>query len=247
MDGTTAYLAAWRLTADASPVVTPTSEVTFVRTRDGSPAVLKIARLPEEQRGNALMAWWPGEASAHVLAHIGPAVLLERAAGPRSLSELAARDDDAATRVLAETARRLHARPDGKVRAMPLRRWFRDLIDTPDKRFTDARATALRLFDDPRDEVVLHGDIHHDNVLDFGDDDAPLWKAIDPKGLVGESGFDYANLLCNPPGTFAANHEPARLERRAAVVASVTGLPAARVRDWHRAWHALSALWAAQS
>lgn len=43
--------------------------------------------------------------------------------------------------------------------------------------------------------AVLHGDLHHGNVLDFG----PLgWLAIDPKGLHGESGFDYANILSNP-------------------------------------------------
>ena len=42
---------------------------------------------------------------------------------------------------------------------------------------------------------VLHGDIHHDNILDFG---KRGWLAIDPKRLQGERGFDYANLFCNP-------------------------------------------------
>jgi hypothetical protein len=41
----------------------------------------------------------------------------------------------------------------------------------------------------------LHGDIHHDNILDFG---RRGWLAIDPKRLFGERGFDYANLFCNP-------------------------------------------------
>jgi streptomycin 6-kinase len=251
VDATAAYLDAWQLTPDASPVVTRSSEVTSVRTADGTPAVLKLARVLEEQRGNALMAWWsdaspagPGvTASARVLQHLGPAVLLERAGGPRSLTELAGRDDDAATRVLVETALRLHTTPDDKVQLVPLRRWFRDLLEASDHRLAAARETALRLLDDPWDEVVLHGDIHHGNVLDFGDGAGPVWKAIDPKALIGESGFDYANLLCNPHGSFSANHEPARLARRVEVVASVTGMPAERIRDWHTAWHALSALW----
>jgi streptomycin 6-kinase len=34
----------------------------------------------------------------------------------------------------------------------------------------------------------------HD-VPDFG---ARGWLAIDPKGLYGERGFDYANIFCNP-------------------------------------------------
>ncbi len=42
---------------------------------------------------------------------------------------------------------------------------------------------------------MLHGDIHHDNILDFG---SRGWLAIDPNRLIGERGFDYANLFCNP-------------------------------------------------
>lgn len=247
-DATAAYLESWRLTADSPPVATRTSAISFVHTSDGTPAVLKLARVVEEQRGNALMAWWSGTdaASATVLQHLGPAVLLERAEGPRSLFELAAHGaagEDAATRVLAETAVRLHTPPDPKVRAVPLRRWFRDLLRTSDEQNADARAVALRLLDDPLDEVLLHGDVHHGNVLDFGDASAPAWKAIDPKGLVGESGFDYANLLCNPHESYEANHEPERLTRRIGVVASVTGMSPDRLRDWHTAWHALSQLW----
>ncbi|WP_162940233.1 aminoglycoside phosphotransferase family protein [Gryllotalpicola protaetiae] len=246
MSATASYLEAWGLTADAEPVVTPTSEVTFVHRADGTAAVLRVAPIPEELRGGALMAWWPGTASARVLEHLGPAVLLERAEGPRSLAALAAEGDagdDEATRVLAETALRLHAKPDGVVRTVPLRRWFSDLLEASDDSYADARRTALRLLDDPWDEVVLHGDIHHGNVLDFGDERTPRWKAIDPKALLGESCFDYANLLCNPHETYEANHESSRLTRRLAVVASATGMPADRLRDWHTAWHALSQLW----
>lgn len=54
---------------------------------------------------------------------------------------------------------------------------------------------AAELLSSPREEGVLHGNIHHDNVLDFGDRG---WLAIDPKRLWGERGFDYANIFCNP-------------------------------------------------
>jgi Aminoglycoside/hydroxyurea antibiotic resistance kinase len=36
-----------------------------------------------------------------------------------------------------------------------------------------------------RDVAVLHGDMHHENVLKFS---SRGWPAIDPKGLVGERG-----------------------------------------------------------
>ena len=58
-----------------------------------------------------------------------------------------------------------------------------------------AENVAAELLASPRDVTVLHGDIHHGNILDFG---ARGWLAVDPKGLVGERGLDYANLFCNP-------------------------------------------------
>jgi streptomycin 6-kinase len=44
-------------------------------------------------------------------------------------------------------------------------------------------ATARELLAKPSEVVVLHGDIHRGNVLDFG---PRGWLASDPKGLVGE-------------------------------------------------------------
>ncbi|MBH1547375.1 hypothetical protein I5U09_16900 [Stenotrophomonas maltophilia] len=66
--------------------------------------------------------------------------------------------------------------------------------------------TARRLLADPGDVVPLHGDIHHGNILDFGDRG---WLAIDPKRLKGERGFDYANLFCNPDHPILGEHRMA--------------------------------------
>jgi len=41
--------------------------------------------------------------------------------------------------------------------------------------------------------VVLHGDLHHFNILSSGD----RWLAIDPKGIIGEPEFEPAAYLEN--------------------------------------------------
>jgi streptomycin 6-kinase len=85
---------------------------------------------------------------------------------------------------------------------------------------------------------VLHGDIHHGNILDFGERG---WLVIDPKGLIGERGFDYANLFCNPDhGTATA---PGRLVRQVEVVSEAAGLERRRLLQWILAWAGLSAVW----
>jgi streptomycin 6-kinase len=236
------YLARWGLTLDGDPIAAghSNSEVYPVR-RDGAPAVLKIAHHPEEMRGGAIMRWWEGQGAAAVLAHDERAVMLERATGCRSLADMArSGEDDAATRILAEAARTLHghagrAPPSEVIR---LRDWFAALWATADARrglFAQSRAAADALFSQPEREVVLHGDIHHGNVLDFG---ARGWLAIDPKGVLGDHGYDYANTFCNPDGT-----TPERMRRQLPIVAEVSGLAPQRLLMWVLAYAGLSASW----
>jgi streptomycin 6-kinase len=85
---------------------------------------------------------------------------------------------------------------------------------------------------------VLHGDIHHGNILDFRERG---WLAIDPKGVIGERGFDYANLFCNPDYETAA--APGRLRRQVEIVANAAGLEQRRLLEWVLAWAGLSAAW----
>jgi streptomycin 6-kinase len=238
------HLARWNLTADGEPIVTHSSRLLPVR-RHGVPAMLKIAHEPEERWGAALMVWWDGEGAARVLAHEGDALLLERAMGEASLTEMArgGRDDEA-TRIICEVAAKLHDRrgrpPPPEL--VPLDRWFAALDPVASRQggiLRQAAATARELLAEPRDVVVLHGDLHHGNVLDGGPERG--WLAIDPKRLVGERGFDFANLFRDPDPEIAT--APGRLARQADVVAEAAGLERARLLRWVLAFAGLSAAW----
>ncbi len=237
------HLARWHLTPDGDAIVTHSSRLLPVR-RQGAPAMLKIAHETEERRGAAVMAWWGGQGAARVLAHDGDALLLERAVGDRSLVALARSGrDDEASNILCAAAAALHARADRPPPStlVPLTRWFRDLEPTADHRggiFRRAAATARHLLAEPRDAVVLHGDLHHGNVLDFG---RRGWLAIDPKGLIGERAFEFANIFRNPDLETAT--APGRFARRVAVVAAAAGLEERRLLQWILAYAGLSAAW----
>jgi streptomycin 6-kinase len=101
-----------------------------------------------------------------------------------------------------------------------------------------AAKTARELLDAPQEVGVLHGDLHHGNVLDFG---PRGWLAIDPKGLVGERGFDFANIFCNPDAAVAL--APGRLARQTSIVADAAGLDRTRLLQWIVACAGLSAAW----
>jgi streptomycin 6-kinase len=241
-----AYLRRWELVPDGDPILTRSSRLLPVQ-QHGVPAMLKVAVEAEEKFGHALMTWWDGHGAARVLAHDGDALLLERAEG-KSLVDLAAGGrDDEATRVICSVVAKLHApRSKPLPNLIPLSRWFRQLEPAAAAHgaiLSACAATARELLASPRDIGVLHGDIHHGNILDFG---ARGWLAIDPKGLHGERGFDYANLFCNPdtadptrPVATVPHHFASRVE----VVSREAGLERRRLLQWILAWAGLSAAW----
>jgi streptomycin 6-kinase len=209
--------------------------------------MLKVARLPDERHGYTLMRWWDGEGAARVIEAGSHALLLERAEGGRSLASMAwSGEDDRATTILCETAARLHSRSDAPAPELhSLETWFQPLLDfrEPPDWLRHSATVARKLLSAQHAITPLHGDLHHDNVLDFG---ASGWKAIDPHGLLGERSFDYANIFTNPDLSDPARPlatRPGRLEVRLAIVARLSGIEPAHLLRWIVAWTGLSAAW----
>lgn len=182
-----AYLSRWNLTPDGAPIVTHAARLLPVLHR-GQPAMLKVSHEEDEKQGGVLMRWWDGHGAARVLAHDDEAIVLERATGGRSLAEYARNGrDDEATRIICGVLQELHApraKPLPELR--PLESWFADLWPAARARggiLAESARHARALLDSQRDLAVLHGDAHHDNILDFG---ARGWLVIDPKRLYGE-------------------------------------------------------------
>lgn len=241
------YLVRWDLVLDGDPIITPAARLLPVRWR-GEAAMLRITVLDEAKGSEVLLAWWDGRGAARVLGMDGDALLLERAEGSRSLAEFARNGrDDEATRIICHVTAQLHApRAKPLPDLIPLHAWFEALwpaAATHGGLLARSAEAARVLFADPRDVGVLHGDIHHENILDFG---ARGWLAIDPNRLCGERGFDYANLFCNPdlsdpslPVAILAEH----FRRRLDIVVEHARIERARLLQWILAWTGLSAAW----
>jgi streptomycin 6-kinase len=232
-------IARWNLTPAGEPMRSRSSALLPVMWRD-VPAMLKIALIDEERRGADLMELWGGQGAALVFARKGDALLMERATGDRSLTAMSGSgEDDEATRIICSAVNRIH---ETQIVALPnlvaLERWFESLAAVGARGlFADsARAAAdLLAHERPEDVVMLHGDIHHGNILDFG---PRGWLAIDPKGLVGDRAYDFANLFCNPDESAA---DPLRFDRRLAIVSEAARIDRERLLKWILAWAGLSA------
>jgi streptomycin 6-kinase len=150
--------------------------------------------------------------------------------------------DDEATHIICAVVGNLHLPRNQPIPTLvPLSEWFGELApaaETYGGILALSAETARELLAAPRDIGVLHGDIHHDNILHFG---KRGWLAIDPKGLIGEHGFDYANLFCNPDHETAT--DPGRFGSRLEIVTKTARLDHWRLSRWILAWCGLSAAW----
>jgi streptomycin 6-kinase len=233
----------WGLTAER--VLAPggqISMVVLVRTEDGTPAVLKAGMVTRESaQEHAALAHWDGRGAARLLRADPEAgvLLLERLHADVSLRSLA---EPKAMLEAAEVVRRLWVPPaEGHpftsvaARTAALAELLRERRGQPwaaDARPLVDEALELHaaLVADPPEEVLLHGDYHHGNVL--AGDRMP-WLAIDPKPLVGERAYDLAWLARDRLATLVARpgSRSAAL-RRVRSLAESLEVPVERLRGW---------------
>src|SRR6202040_3906156 len=131
-------------------------------------------------------------------------MLLERVEPGQTLASLA--DDEQATRVAAAMMRELR-RPLPPEAPFPTVSHWADGLTELRKRFDggtgpfpadlidQAESLFRELLSSAEPSVMLHGDLHHFNILSAR---RQPWLAIDPKGLAGEPAYEVGALLRNP-------------------------------------------------
>ncbi len=235
------WLDRWNLTVTGERIVTHSS-VLVPALKGERPVMLKLTQEPDELVGGAVLAWWDGNGAVAVLQRENGALLMERPTGTESLYQWALQGpDDAAIDILCQTTATLHSHPEPNPPAVPpLDHWFRDLLESNDQRpeVIEGRRLLDKLLATERDKVILHGDIHHRNVLATADD---RWLAIDPKGIYGERTYDYLNIFRNPNTPIAT--DPARFDARVAQITRTAELDRTRLLQWIAAFCALSLAW----
>jgi streptomycin 6-kinase len=223
------------------------SMVVLVRTGDGVPAALKLGMVTRETaREPEALARWDGLGAVRLL-RADPergALLLERLRGEVSLRSL---PEPNAMLEAADVVRRLWVAPGEDHRFRTVAGYTAELAATLAERAgrpwaADARPLAeeaLRVREElvagEPEQVVLHGDFHHGNVLAAADTSGGRlpWLAIDPKPLVGERAFDLAWLVRDRLDTLVASPGPAaRARRRLRQLADSLDVDGERLRGW---------------
>ena len=225
------------------------------RRSDGTDLVLKIGvPRPELEREIVALRAYDGRGTVQLF-NAQPdqgILLLERLKQGSMLADLCPDNDDEATTIAAGIMRQLWRpiQPDHTYKK--IEEWFEGLTRLrsefnggcgpfPTRLVETAESLYADLSQSMDEPVLLHGDLHHFNILSATREP---WLAIDPKGVVGEAAFDVGALLRNPvPAVFWWPDLDHILDRRVAILAEILDLDRRRVLGWGMAQAVLSAWW----
>lgn len=220
----------WQLTIHPPFAALSYNYATPATLPNGTAVVLKLG-VPRDELSCEIAALrlYDGQGICHLLdadAERGY-LLLERLHPGVMLTKLA--DDDTATRIAAQLMRRLWT-PLPATHTFPtlakLATGFTKLRTTfgggtgpfPAQMVDTAVAIFAEHCHNPAEWVLLHGDLHHYNILTA---EREAWLAIDPKGVVGPPAFEVGAFLHNPLDLTDWPDWPRRLARRLDIFAEM--------------------------
>ncbi|HKY03399.1 MAG TPA: aminoglycoside phosphotransferase family protein [Blastocatellia bacterium] len=221
--------------------------------RDNRPVVLKVVRRPgDEWRSGEVLRAFDARAVARVYEYAEGAVLMERLNPGTQLVALTLEGrDEQATEIIADVIQRMShpgSPSEGFVTVADRGRGFERYLASGDDQIArglveQGQELYFRLCSSQRGVRLLHGDLHHYNIL-F--DIKRGWTAVDPKGVLGELEYEVGASLRNPyemPESFASREAVlARLK----LYESRLKLDRDRALGWGFAQAILSAIWAVE-
>ncbi|MDM8530987.1 aminoglycoside phosphotransferase family protein [Anaerolineales bacterium HSG25] len=220
---------------------------------DGTPAILKIG-VPNPELATEIEALrhYQGRHAVKLLAadlSLG-AFLIERVRPGQTLSTLT--DDETATRIAAPLIRDLPI-PEPANHAFPtVKDWTRAFAGyrtqfgsnsgpLPFRLLGKAERLFQELHASTKEQKLLHGDLHHENILLSGKNE---WRVIDPKGVIGDPAYETARFQHNPMPQFLTMTNPATVAiQRSEILAETLGVNRARLLAWAFVDVVLAACW----
>lgn len=227
--------------------------------QDNSQAVLKLG-VPNPELTSEVKALnhYAGHGAARLLKHDaeGGALLLEYIKPGTPLAEFSA--DDKATEIAAQLMLQLW-QPSLKLENPGDLQGFRTVEEWakgigrlhkhfqggtgpfPAKLVDQAESLFRELLDSTDTQIVLHGDLHHWNILRA---QRQPWLALDPKGVIGDPAFEVAAWMHNPIDLIHHWHNVDKImSRRLDQFSEILRIDRQRLLGWSLAQAVLSAWW----
>lgn len=218
-----------------------------------APVVLKIG-IPKHDFLNELKAleFYNGNGSVKLLASDGQkyGMLLARVEPGTTLRSFFPQNENAAIQYACAVMKKLHSRQLPSHAGFPsIKNWFSlfNRLEIPLELHHQVKL-AHDIVDELQSSAqslhLLHGDLHHDNILL---DASGTGIAIDPKGVIGEAAYEVGAFMCNPTDLSSQPNIPALLEARLEQFSKTLNIDRTRLAKACYARIILSACWTVQA
>lgn len=220
---------------------------------DGTRVMLKTGLTDEFPSQPQALRHFDGHGMVQLLAYdeLNAVMLLERLEPGTSLR--AVEDDEIAIEAAANVMRKIwRPLPQEHYPFPTVCDWgegfarLRNLYDGgtgpfPPAVFDKAEKLYVELSASMDEPVLLHGDLHQDNILSAGREP---WLAVDPKGVIGEAVYETGALLRNFWPDILSLPDPKYLmTRRIDQLSEALGFDRERIYGWGFSQAVLSVLW----
>jgi streptomycin 6-kinase len=104
-----------------------------------------------------------------------------------------------------------------------------------------ARIVRNELLQTTCKNILMHGDLHHENILRQGN----TWRVIDPKGIIGDQTYECAAFIHNPfPELIKQQNLHDIINQRIQIFAKLLDISEQRIAQWSYVKAVMAACWA---
>lgn len=191
------------------------------------------------------LALYSDHGSVSLIAADDGAILMQRAVPGVTLKGHFPKNDNKAVHILCSKMKQLHSVTIPKqynfYTLNELLNTLDNAVDIPSNILKKARHLRDQLLSTTSKIALLHGDLHHENILRNHDD----WLSIDPKGFIGDPIFDACAFISNPIPELLEEQDPLQIiNSRIDLCADLLNVSRQRVFDWHYVKSVLCWAWA---
>lgn len=171
-------------------------------------------------------------------------LILEQAIPGISLKSYFPTKESEAIEITCNVIKKLHQAPISKKKMPHIKDWLAALDreqNIPPNYLKKAQKLKDELIKTSTKQVLLHGDLHHDNIVQNGN----RWLIIDPKGVIGEQAYEVSAFIRNPLQELLSSENIENIiNNRITHFTSIFNLDFIRIKDWCFVQSILAWIWA---
>ncbi|MBP9791883.1 MAG: hypothetical protein KBC27_01580 [Rickettsiales bacterium] len=247
------YQKQWCLESVKKYLDTPSS-ILFKVIYNERPAILKVFKNnSDEIKSSIILNAYGGVGAVQVYRHNDSAILMQAINPAYELANITkSGQDNDSTIIFCDVIKKLHREDIVSELLLPIsdlglgfqRYATSSNRQIPDYLLRKAQRIFFYLEATQKTNVILHGDLHHFNILYDGTDG---WLAIDPKGYVGEPEFEVAAYFKNPVAFPKFFLDKQVIKQRIQIIEDQLGYDRDRMLKWAFSLIILSVIWSIEA